>query len=144
MWIEVTGLYPEDREQVYALMTELEGEVLPRDRFDRAFDAYLQDEGIHCMVARDGKCVIGFISVHSRWLMHHVSPVCEVQELIVSAEYRGKGIGKELLNAAKRIAEKGGSPQLEVCCNVGNCSGQKFYESCGMKWSHKKYIWKPE
>lgn len=144
MWIEVTGLCPEDREQVYALMTELEGEVLPRDRFDRAFDAYLQDEGIHCVVARDGECVMGFISVHSRWLMHHASPVCEVQELIVSAEYRGKGIGKELLNAAKRIAEKGGSPQLEVCCNVRNCSGQKFYESCGMKWSHKKYIWKPE
>ena len=144
MTIEVTGLRPEDREQIYALMTELEGEVLPRDRFDRAFDAYLQDEGIHCAVAREGACAVGFISVHSRWLMHHAAPVCEVQELIVSAEYRGKGIGRALLNAAKRIAETIGSPQLEVCCNVRNCSGQRFYESCGMKWSHKKYIWQPE
>jgi len=144
MLIAMTDLRPEDREQVYALMTELEGEALPRNQFDRAFDAYMQDEGIHCAVARDGECAIGFISVHSRWLMHHAAPVCEVQELIVTAGYRGKGVGSELLNAAKRIAEKVGSPQLEVCCNAANSSGQKFYESCGMKWSHKKYIWKPE
>ena len=144
MTIEVTGLRPDDREAVYALMTELEGEVLPGDRFDWAFDAYLQDEGIHCAVAREGKNAVGFISVHSRWLMHHAAPVCEVQELIISAGYRGKGIGRELLNAAKRIVETIGGPQPEVCCNVRNCSGQKFYESCGMKWSHKKYIWKPE
>ena len=144
MRIAMTGLLPEDREQVYALMTELEEEMLPRDRFDRAFDAYLQDEGVHCVVAREGNRAVGFISVHARWLMHHAAPVCEVQELIVSAGCRGKGIGRELLNAAKQIAETIGSPQLEVCCNVRNCSGQKFYESCGMEWSHKKYIWKPE
>ena len=144
MMIAMTDLIPEDREQVYALMAELEGEVLPRDRFDRAFDAYIQDEGIHCVVAREGNRAAGFISVHARWLMHHAAPVCEVQELIVSAGYRGKGIGKGLLNEAKRIAEKVGSPQMEVCCNVANSDGQTFYESCGMKWSHKKYIWKPE
>lgn len=142
--IEITGMRTADRQQVYGLMNELEGEQLDCGAFDRAFDAYMDDPDVHCVVVREDGRAIGFASVHVRMLMHHAAPVAELQELIVGEAYRGKGLGKQLLETAKRIAQINGSPQLEVCCNVKNVAGQAFYQRCGMGLSHKKYLWKPE
>lgn len=142
--IEITRMLADDRKQVYGLMNELEGGQLSCCAFDRAFNAYMDDPDVHCIVAREDGRVIGFASIHIRMLMHHAAPVAELQELIVSESYRGRGLGKQLLETAKQLTRRNGSPQLEVCCNVRNIAGQAFYQHCGMELSHWKYLWKPE
>ncbi|MDO4356878.1 MAG: GNAT family N-acetyltransferase [Clostridia bacterium] len=136
---------PEDATQVYDLMTQLEGgQPLPRAGFERAFAAYLADADVKCIVARDGERILGFASVHTRLLMHHAAPVSELQELVVADGCRGRGLGKMLLDAARREAVRRGSPQLELCCNRNNESADGFYRHCGMTWTHRKYLWRAD
>lgn len=135
---------PQDEAQIYELMTQLKGDPLPYAQFERVFAAYLADESVRCIVAREDENVLGFASVHTRMLMHHASPVSELQELVVAESCRGRGIGSALLEAAKREAVRRKSPQLELCCNLKNTAAQGFYERSGMSWTHRKYLWKPE
>lgn len=83
---------PQDEAQIYELMTQLKGDPLPYAQFERVFAAYLADESVRCIVAREDENVLGFASVHTRMLMHHASPVSELQELVVAESCRGRGI----------------------------------------------------
>ena len=135
----------EDMEQVYALMTQLEGgESLPRAGFECAFDAYLTDPDVAGIVVREAERICGFASVHTRLLMHHAAPVSELQELVVAEDCRGQSLGRMLLDAARQEAIRRGSPQLELCCNRNNAPAHEFYQHCGIQWTHKKYLWRPE
>ena len=83
--------------------------------------------------------VLGFISVHIQRLLHHISNIAEIHELIVDEKVRGRGIGSQLFEKAKYIARKNGCIQLEVCCNQRRKESHKFYEGQGMKNSHYKF-----
>ena len=50
-------------------------------------------------------------------------------DLYVRSEYRNKGIGRMLMNAAKSFAEKKGVTSIELSTSIGNKNAQSLYES---------------
>ena len=50
-------------------------------------------------------------------------------DLYVRSEYRKKGIGRMLMNAAKSFAEKKGVTSIELSTSIGNKNAQSLYES---------------
>ena len=50
-------------------------------------------------------------------------------DLFVRSEYRNKGIGRMLMNAAKSFAEKKGVTSIELSTSINNKNAQSLYES---------------
>ncbi len=50
-------------------------------------------------------------------------------DLYVRSEYRNKGIGRMLMNAAKNFAEKKGVTSIELSTSINNKNAQSLYES---------------
>lgn len=128
-----------DKENVFGLIRELEGESLPFDGFEKVYAENLEDPGVAYFVCEDGGELVGFGSLHVQLLLHHCSPVAEIEELIVRPAVRGKGAGKKLFRALALEARSRGCSLIEVCCNKKRVNSHGFYERCGMKNSHYKF-----
>ena len=50
-------------------------------------------------------------------------------DLFVRSEYRNKGIGRMLMNAAKSFAERKGVTSIELSTSINNKNAQSLYES---------------
>ena len=50
-------------------------------------------------------------------------------DLYVRSEYRNKGIGRMLMNAAKSFAERKGVTSIELTTSINNKNAQSLYES---------------
>jgi len=56
-----------------------------------------------------------------------------IEDLYVREEYRGKGLGKVLLNKAREIAKNTDCEQIELKCAEWNKASAEFYKAQGMK-----------
>ncbi len=63
-------------------------------------------------------------------IIHNGSKVGHIEDLVVSKEHRGKGIGKELLKYCIDIAKKHGCYKVILDCDESNIN---FYNKCGFR-----------
>lgn len=129
----------EHLDSVYELICALEKTAIPREKFKLIFVSNSMLPTVRYRVAVLEEKVIGFCSVHIQSLLHHWSDVAEVQELIVHESYRGKGIGKLLLDDAIAFAKERGCTQIELATNRKRRDAQRFYEREGWTPSHFKF-----
>jgi len=61
-------------------------------------------------------------------LIHNFGKVAHIEDVIVHNEFRGKGLGKLLLDKCIEIAKQNGCYKIILDCSVDNCP---FYEKCG-------------
>ncbi len=78
----------------------------------------------------DGK-IAGFMSMIFYKTLFHKGGTALINELIVSYHYRGKGIGRLLVDRARAEAIKRGMDELEVGTEKTNKAAQAFYKKCG-------------
>ena len=136
---EIRAAKADDMESIYNLITELEESQLNQSDFHTVFLDNIHCPDVYYYVAVEGERVIGFISLHIQKLLHHASNVAEIQELIVTHQFQGKGIGKQLFEKAKEIAVTRQCSQLEVCCNQNRVASHAFYQGQGMTNHHYKF-----
>lgn len=128
-----------DTEMIYKLLVALEQQEFNQETYLDIYKQNLLNPAIFYLVYEEENEVLGFISVHIQRLLHHISSIAEIQELIVDEKVRGQKIGGQLFEKAKHIARENGCTQLEVCCNQKRKESHKFYERQGMKNSHYKF-----
>ena len=126
-------------ESVYELLCELENEILDKIAFTKIYQNNISNENIHYILAVYESNIIGFGSLHVQELLHHCAYVGEIQELVVSKEHQGTGVGTMLFNELNKIALTTSCQQLEVACNFLRKKSHKFYLKQGMKKSHYKF-----
>lgn len=128
-----------DCDAIYNLICELENIALPREVFGDIYTEQLGCENHICLVYEaDGK-VVGVLNMRFERQLHHSERIAEIMEFCVSGEYRGRGIGKELLAAAREAAADGGCAQLELATNQGRTDAHRFYQREGMVNTHFKF-----
>lgn len=91
----------------------------------------LSDPGSHFLVAAIGGAPVGFINLTIRQTALHQSPSAMIDELVVAEEYRGKGIGNQLVLAAIKKCRQFGCCEVEVSTEKTNVKARKFYRKCG-------------
>ncbi|GAB3259834.1 hypothetical protein GCM10027347_23720 [Larkinella harenae] len=84
--------------------------------------------------------VVGFISCHVQYLLHHTGKVGEIQELYVVPEYRNQQIGRQLVTALEQLAELHGFVNLEVAANQKRTHTHQFYQKLTFHPSHFKFV----
>lgn len=129
------------KQDVYNLLCELEQANFKKEIFDNIYNQNLTNPNIHYILAVDEGNVVGFGSLHIQYLLHHVSKVGEIQELIVNTEYQRQGYGQGIFNKLQEIAVMNKCTLLEVCCNQKRTKSHTFYLKKKMKNSHFKFTY---
>ncbi len=93
----------------------------------------LKDDNSHFLVAELKTTPVGFINFTVRQTVLHRSPSAMIDELVVTKEYQGKGIGKQLVLAAIDECRQLGYCEVEVSTERTNVKARKFYKKCGFE-----------
>ena len=78
----------------------------------------------------------GFISLVCYASVLHQKGTALINELVVGNAFRGKGVGRALMEHALALAEKEGWDELEVGVEKENTKALQFYKACGVDQEH--------
>ena len=127
--LAIRRLRPEDFEAVLALLRQLPGSRASRSRegFARIFQALLDGEGQEAFVATLRHWIVGFVSLYYLDVLHHGGRVASIQELVVTAELRGRGIGRALIEFARARAKERHCTGTELALGLSGLEGRFAY-----------------
>lgn len=86
------------------------------------------------LVAEVNSSVVGYIVVavfHQSF--RRENPIAELENMFIDTEYRRKGIGKKLVEEARKIAMERGAKRLKVEASMKNEQAINFYKECGFE-----------
>jgi len=88
------------------------------------------DNGVLHLYRSEGKAV-GFTTIYNGFSSTRAETVAILNDLYVSQSYRGKGIGKELVDHAFNVAKERGYSRLQWLTAQDNVKAQELYNSLG-------------
>jgi ribosomal protein S18 acetylase RimI-like enzyme len=101
----------------------------------RMLDRAKRESGF-VLVAEDAGKILGCIATRDQLedpIDHHPSKQASVDELIVSDDARGKGIGSMLMKVIEERYKEQGYHFLRVVCFTPNVHAYRFYRKCGFE-----------
>lgn len=128
-----------DCRQVFRLICEMEQRELPYDSFMKIFRKQLLSDSYACLVCSLDEKVIGVLNLRFEEQLHHSARIAEVMEFAILPDYRKKGVGKEMLTKACKLAKEFGCIQIEAACNQLRTDTHRFYAREGMHNFHFKF-----
>jgi len=93
------------------------------DALDRLEDLFMDSD--HSLVISEGERLIGFCLAH-RYTWHEGYSL-QIDELVISEEYRGQGMGTMLIQRIEGLCAKSGIKLLSVTCMEGS-NAYEFYQ----------------
>ena len=94
---------------------------------------FLKDTNSYILIAEVSGTLIGFINFTTRRTLLHTGLSGLIDELVVSKNHRGKGIGKQLIYSAIEKCKHLGCCEVEVTTEFANTNAREFYKSCGFE-----------
>jgi GNAT superfamily N-acetyltransferase len=84
-------------------------------------------------IAEENGTGLGFVQLYPLFssTARHPRRLWLLNDLFVAPGARGRGIGRELMNRARRLAEETGACGLELVTGRTNANAQTLYESLG-------------
>ena len=131
MMITVREILVEDAEAVSLLSGQL-GYPLSKDQILGNIKDVMQSKMHTAFVALHEKNIVGWIGA-AQAMMIEVMQHCEINGLVIDEQYRGKGIGKLLIERVRQWANENGNDKLTVHCNTKRTQAHLFYEHMGFK-----------
>ncbi len=129
----------DDVQYVHRMVCMLEELELDRGTFEAIYLSNVADERNIYLVAEADNKVVGFLSCHGQQLLHHNGWVYEIQELFTDETYRGKGIGKQLLNELERQLVEKKYDMIDVTSGNRRKEAHAFYMKNGFSQTHQKF-----
>lgn len=94
--------------------------------------AIIEDSASQLFIMRDDERIIGMLT-----LCHYTSPTGRkvwVEDVVVSADYRGKGLGRRLINHAIEYCRENLSPcTLMLTSNPARIAANELYRTSGFE-----------
>jgi GNAT superfamily N-acetyltransferase len=131
MPIIVREMLGEDARAVNLLSAQLGYPLSPEQTFEN-ITAVLHSKKHIAFVALYQNRVVGWIGA-AQTIMIEVMPHCEINGLVTDERYRGKGVGRLLIEKVKQWAKENGNVILSLHCNVTRTAAHLFYEHIGFK-----------
>ena len=111
-------------------LTEQLGYTIPQEQMRQNIAAVLHHSDCDAFVATHEEELVGWIGLAYRIQLESV-PVTEINGLVVDERYRGKGVGKKLIEKAKEWSTEKGCTCLRLRANVKRDEAHKFYRALG-------------
>ena len=101
--------------------------------------AAIRSQGNDVFVAVDDSGeILGLISLVRYATIHAPAPTAYIVALVVSSTARGRGVGRVLVDQAKRWAAGQGCMRLSVTSAEHRAGAHAFYPACGMPYSGRR------
>lgn len=130
----------DDLESIYDLVCDLEGFEMNKISFDKIFKKNIADPNVHYIIVQIDNRIVGFISLHVQYILHHSNPTCELQELNIAPELRGSGIGGLLMSEVEKVARSLNLEEIELTTKIHRERAQTFYKKLGYTHTHNKFV----
>lgn len=135
MSFTIRNAKPKDMESVLGLIRELaefehEPEQVEVTEQDLIADGFGPKKRFHCFVAESGKKIVGIALIYDRYSTWK-GRVVHLEDLIVTKEMRGSGLGSALLKQVVSYASKLGVKRVSWEVLDWNEPAIKFYEAKG-------------
>jgi GNAT superfamily N-acetyltransferase len=96
----------------------------------------MEDDAAYMAVAEsEGTVVVGYVLAFCHQTLYANGPVAWVEEIMVNAEHRKQGVGRELMNAAEQWTAGRGCKLVALATRRAS----NFYESLGYEASATYY-----
>ena len=107
----------------------------PAGEFARLEDTYramaeAPDVYLNLIAVADGQ-VAGLISLVFYKTLFHAGGTALINELVVDLPWRGRGLGRALIERARAEAQHRGLDEIEVSTERDNQAARAFYHRCG-------------
>jgi len=142
MEISIRQMSPQDALAVTSLTKQL-GYPLSSDQIVQNINVVLSNKDHDAFVALYGDKVVGWVGVAYSIQIEN-PPYCEVRGLVVDDQHRSHGIGKLLIEKAKRWAKEKGNDKLRLRCNVKRTEAHVFYQHVGFKETKQQKVFEME
>ena len=106
-----------DSQGVFALMDAFGYPGLSQSLFAGVYREVLRDPSVSVVLAEAESVIVGLATVSKRPQLRLTGNLVTIDELAIAPEWRGRQIGKALLNHAKEIASQSGCRRLELLTN---------------------------
>ena len=111
-------------------LTVCDKKAISKSRFCDQIDFMLRHNIYTFVIIVNEKIVgVGSVFIEPK-LIHNISFVGHIEDIVVDKEWRGQNIGKQLIDHLTRFAEGKGCYKVILDCAENNV---KFYEKCGYK-----------
>ncbi len=136
-----------DLPSVLALYAQPElddGKVLSVAEAEHIHAEFSRYPNYRLFVACDGDLVVGtyaLLIMHN--LAHLGTPSAIAEDVVVLASYRGKGIGRQMMDHAKAKAREAGCYKLALSSNRMRTEAHAFYDSLGFAQHGLSFVIEP-
>jgi ribosomal protein S18 acetylase RimI-like enzyme len=93
---------------------------------------YFSNPGSHVLLADQDGQTIGLLSYSIRPDLYHAGPTALIEELVVQASERGRGVGSALLEELFRGLARLGVVEVSVSTMPDNQRARRFYQAHGL------------
>ena len=133
----IRKMTPSDINSVYRLICILEDTSFDYLQIQSIFPEILKTHDV--FVYEEKNQILGYADLRIESQLHHNGKVAEIVEFCVDPSVRNHQIGTDLFEYIKEFAQEKNCILLELDCNNKRLQAHKFYESRGMKHTHRKY-----
>jgi ribosomal protein S18 acetylase RimI-like enzyme len=125
--------FPADTDHIVALIQELAQSIGETSPITSAYvSAYLAFPGCSILLAERQEQIAGLLSCSVRPNLYHNGNTALIEELIIRDEWRGQGLGGELLNELFSNLEAQGCVEVSVTTMPENEGAIRFYRAHGL------------
>lgn len=96
----------------------------------------LKYDGADLLVARHAGDVVGMVTMQRLISSAEGGYIGQIEDLIVTDEYRKMGVGSRLINKIRFIAQEYGYKRVQLAADVSNDNALEFYSRRGFHRSH--------
>lgn len=143
--VEIKRIDRNDLKDLSGLFEELSGKKTDIEMMEKSFEWIDQNEDYIVLGATyNGKLVGSLMGIICHDLVGECKPFMVIENVIVSRDLRGKGIGKKLMAEIERIGKERKCDYTMFVSGSQRRDAHKFYESVGYKLDEvqgfKKYL----
>lgn len=131
--LQIRPLVETDYTAIFKMYRQLAGKGTPEREFSRIYKGFLAANDREAFVAMVHNHIIGFVTLYYFDVFHHGGQVASIQELIVTEEFRGRGVGKALVEFVKQKMNEKQCRGLEIATDLWQSGARSFYERCGLQ-----------
>lgn len=149
--LEIGPAVPADVNMIVSLLNEMdefygdpESETLDERAGQVREFVFGGEAAVEAIVARDDGTVVGLASFSMLWPAARTTRSLYLKELYILKAWRGKDVGRRLMDELDRIARERECSRVEFTTDTGNLDAQAFYASLGFRPHTEKIFYRRE
>jgi len=125
---ELSSYTPQDEAELDALMHELSAKSFCNEEL---LNNALNDANVHVYVIRDEGRIVATGTLCIKHTLEFT--IADIESVVVSSKYRGRGYGKELMTAMIEAARKMNVHHIQLTSNPARVAANRLYQVLGFE-----------